>query len=121
MSESIDNLSPNPTKCSINNKIFSDQKKHTFIKNKKYEPSIQSQKIDKSITSSFKNKIKKRRCHTCRKKLGLVSFSCKCKFVFCSKHRYIDQHHCTYDYKKHYEIEYLKKNQKIGNNKIRKL
>ena len=128
MSKSVDNLSPSPTKCTMEDKFISNQaKKSSFIKNKKQECSIPSSPPSPSIEKSSSEKqkrhrnVKKSRCHTCKKKLGLVSFPCKCEFIFCSKHRYSSQHSCTYDYKKHYEIEYLKKNPKIQNIKIRKL
>ena len=43
-----------------------------------------------------------KRCYACRKKLGLaVGIKCKCGFVFCSKHRYPNQHACTFDFKAH--------------------
>ena len=37
---------------------------------------------------------KKIRCSFCRKKTGLINFTCKCKGVFCSKHRYTHTHLC---------------------------
>jgi len=119
MSESIDNISPNPTNCSMENEfIFNQNKQPIFIKNRKQELPIHSQHIENIVSNQ---KIKKNRCHTCKKKLGLISFTCKCKFIFCSKHRYITQHNCTYDYKKNFQIEYLKKNPKIENIKIIKI
>ena len=44
----------------------------------------------------------RKRCYACRKKLGLAGgIKCKCGFVFCSKHRYPNQHACTFDFKAH--------------------
>jgi len=40
------------------------------------------------------------RCWTCNKKVGLTGFTCRCEYVFCSTHRYADEHKCTFDYKK---------------------
>ncbi|MCI10122.1 zinc finger A20 and AN1 domain-containing stress-associated protein 8-like, partial [Trifolium medium] len=34
------------------------------------------------------------RCTTCRKRVGLTGFSCKCGNLFCSMHRYSDKHDC---------------------------
>jgi hypothetical protein len=38
------------------------------------------------------------RCGTCRKRVGLTGFNCRCGNTFCSVHRYSDKHGCTYDY-----------------------
>jgi predicted nucleic acid binding AN1-type Zn finger protein len=42
--------------------------------------------------------LNKERCYHCRKKVGLLGFTCKCDFVFCSTHRYPKEHQCTYDH-----------------------
>jgi hypothetical protein len=39
------------------------------------------------------------RCATCRKKVGLLGFRCRCEGTFCSVHRYSDKHDCGFDYK----------------------
>ncbi|CAA6660690.1 unnamed protein product [Spirodela intermedia] len=39
------------------------------------------------------------RCTSCRKKVGLTGFRCRCGETFCSSHRYPEQHACTYDFK----------------------
>lgn len=39
------------------------------------------------------------RCATCNKKTGIVPFDCKCGSVFCAKHRYPEEHACTFDFK----------------------
>jgi hypothetical protein len=39
------------------------------------------------------------RCYSCSKKTGLLGFSCRCGFSFCSSHRYADAHACSFDYK----------------------
>ncbi|OVA03582.1 zinc finger protein [Macleaya cordata] len=39
------------------------------------------------------------RCSTCRKRVGLTGFRCKCGITFCSSHRYPEQHGCTFDFK----------------------
>ncbi|XP_004493535.1 zinc finger A20 and AN1 domain-containing stress-associated protein 8-like [Cicer arietinum] len=39
------------------------------------------------------------RCATCRKRVGLTGFSCKCGNLFCSMHRYSDKHDCPFDYR----------------------
>nr|XP_043610381.1 zinc finger A20 and AN1 domain-containing stress-associated protein 8 [Erigeron canadensis] len=39
------------------------------------------------------------RCTTCRKRVGLTGFNCRCGHVFCSVHRYSDKHDCQFDYR----------------------
>ncbi len=39
------------------------------------------------------------RCSTCRKRVGLTGFSCRCGNLFCSAHRYSDKHDCPFDYR----------------------
>jgi len=44
---------------------------------------------------------KKIKCHFCKCKLSLVekSMPCRCKHVFCTKHRLPSSHECTFDFK----------------------
>merc|ERR1711976_705687 len=42
-------------------------------------------------------KPKKNRCHTCKKKVGLTGFQCRCGGLYCGLHRYSDKHDCTFD------------------------
>ncbi|RDY02426.1 Zinc finger A20 and AN1 domain-containing stress-associated protein 8, partial [Mucuna pruriens] len=39
------------------------------------------------------------RCATCRKRVGLTGFNCKCGNLFCAIHRYSDKHDCPFDYR----------------------
>ncbi|KAF5182985.1 Zinc finger a20 and an1 domain-containing stress-associated protein [Thalictrum thalictroides] len=39
------------------------------------------------------------RCSTCRKRVGLTGFKCRCGITFCSLHRYPEKHGCSYDFK----------------------
>ncbi|KAM0854249.1 hypothetical protein ACQ4PT_050551 [Festuca glaucescens] len=39
------------------------------------------------------------RCSSCRKRVGLTGFRCRCDQTFCGEHRYSDRHGCTYDYR----------------------
>lgn len=39
------------------------------------------------------------RCSSCRKRVGLTGFRCRCGDMFCGEHRYSDRHGCSYDYK----------------------
>lgn len=40
-----------------------------------------------------------KKCTTCKKKLPLVSLTCKCGLEFCSLHRLAESHNCTFNYR----------------------
>jgi hypothetical protein len=42
----------------------------------------------------------KTRCWTCHKRVGITGIECRCRYIFCGKHRYADAHDCTYDHKR---------------------
>lgn len=44
---------------------------------------------------------KKGRCSACNKKVGFLGLECRCGSMFCSLHRYPEQHDCTFDFKTH--------------------
>ncbi|XP_052158365.1 zinc finger A20 and AN1 domain-containing stress-associated protein 8 [Oryza glaberrima] len=39
------------------------------------------------------------RCSTCRKRVGLTGFNCRCGNLYCAMHRYSDKHDCQFDYR----------------------
>ncbi|CAK9867596.1 unnamed protein product [Sphagnum jensenii] len=56
--------------------------------------SIESSRPDKTRGPTAPN-----RCGSCRKRVGLTGFKCRCGNTFCALHRYSDKHNCSYDYK----------------------
>ncbi|XP_016433956.1 putative zinc finger A20 and AN1 domain-containing stress-associated protein 8 [Nicotiana tabacum] len=42
---------------------------------------------------------KTERCNSCKKKVGLVGFSCKCGGIFCRIHMYPEELTCTFNFK----------------------
>jgi len=75
---------------------------------------------------SSDNKIKcknNKKCEFqhCNKKLKLTDFKCRCEHIYCQKHRYAEQHNCTYDYRNMGKILIEKENPKIGNQKINQI
>jgi len=44
---------------------------------------------------------KSSRCQKCEKKLGVMSFTCKCEKQFCITHLQPQEHACTFDYQAH--------------------
>ncbi|KAG9343354.1 hypothetical protein JZ751_014335 [Albula glossodonta] len=67
-----------------------------------------------------KNK-KKNRCFTCRKKVGLTGFDCRCGNLFCAIHRYSDKHDCPFDYRGAATARLRKENPIVVAEKIQKL
>ncbi|CAL5437183.1 unnamed protein product [Camellia sinensis] len=39
------------------------------------------------------------RCFSCKKKVGVLGFKCKCGDTFCGTHRYPEKHECSVDFK----------------------
>ncbi|XP_010212363.1 PREDICTED: AN1-type zinc finger protein 5-like isoform X1 [Tinamus guttatus] len=74
---------------------------------------------DKMVSEKVKQK--KNRCFTCRKKIGLTGFDCRCGNLFCALHRYSDMHGCPYDYKAEAAEKIRKENPIIVAEKIQKL
>ncbi|XP_046329030.1 AN1-type zinc finger protein 5-like isoform X2 [Haliotis cracherodii] len=66
-------------------------------------------------------KPKKNRCHTCKKKVGLTGFMCRCGGLYCSLHRYSDKHDCNFDYKELAQQQIRKNNPVVVGKKIQKI
>jgi len=66
-------------------------------------------------------KKKKNRCLSCKKKVGLTGFTCRCGGLFCSIHRYSDKHECTFDYKELGAEEIRKSNPVVVASKVQKI
>ncbi|KAH7557507.1 hypothetical protein JRO89_XS11G0167500 [Xanthoceras sorbifolium] len=60
----------------------------------------------------------KNRCNNCNKKVGLMGFKCRCRDLFCAKHRYATEHSCPFDYKKFDREILIKENQLIKADKL---
>ncbi|XP_045592550.1 AN1-type zinc finger protein 6 [Procambarus clarkii] len=66
-------------------------------------------------------KKKKNKCQMCKKKVGLTGFTCRCEGLFCSVHRYSNEHRCTFDYREHGAEEIRRNNPVIKGEKIQKI
>jgi len=44
-------------------------------------------------------KNERKRCNSCKKRIGLLGFQCRCGDVFCGSHRYPEMHACKIDWK----------------------
>lgn len=72
-------------------------------------------------SSDEKKTPKKNRCHTCKKKVGLTGFPCRCGGLFCSTHRYSDKHECNFNYKELAQETIRKQNPVVVASKIQKI
>ncbi|KAF8398433.1 hypothetical protein HHK36_017360 [Tetracentron sinense] len=54
-----------------------------------------------ALSESDEAKVKEgpNRCNSCRKRVGLTGFNCRCGDLFCAVHRYSDKHDCPFDYR----------------------
>ncbi|KAJ1380250.1 Zinc finger, AN1-type [Sesbania bispinosa] len=43
--------------------------------------------------------VQPNRCASCRKRVGLMGFKCRCGVTFCGAHRYPERHACSFDFK----------------------
>ncbi|KAL5020077.1 hypothetical protein ScPMuIL_002969 [Solemya velum] len=77
--------------------------------------------VDDAAVSPDNGKKKKNRCHTCKKKVGLTGFQCRCGGLFCSLHRYSDKHDCTFNYKEMAQEQIRKNNPVVVGKKIQKI
>lgn len=61
------------------------------------------------------------RCFTCRKRVGLTGFKCRCGTTFCGVHRYPEKHGCTFDFKKIGREEIARANPLVIAEKLEKI
>ena len=85
-----------------------------------------------TTTPTAASSVDPSKCYSCNKKIGLTAIKvkhknriihnfikkCRCGFKFCGKHRYSDQHNCSYDYKESGKKELSEKNPKVGGSKL---
>ena len=62
-----------------------------------------------------------KRCLTCRRRVGITGFRCRCGFVFCGTHRYAEQHECTFDFKRVVKEKIAKSNPIVKAEKLEKI
>merc|ERR1712227_1134654 len=77
--------------------------------------------VEKEKKEEAKDSKKKNRCLSCKKKVGLTGFTCRCGGLFCSIHRYSDKHDCTFDYKELGAEEIRKSNPVVVASKLNKI
>lgn len=78
-----------------------------------------------SLTDSSlgSEKRKRNRCsyESCKRKVGLTGFDCRCGGLYCWEHRYSDKHDCKFDYKELGQDQIRKNNPIVVGEKIQKI
>ncbi|XP_068650830.1 zinc finger A20 and AN1 domain-containing stress-associated protein 9-like [Aristolochia californica] len=87
----------------------------------KIEEAIPTQAVAGSTSGGSEGKPPSNRCMTCRKRIGLTGFKCRCGGTFCYLHRYSEQHQCSFDYKSTGQDAIAKANPVVKANKIEKI
>lgn len=80
--------------------------------------------VDSVMGSSVGAEKKKRtRCcvESCKRKVGLTGFDCRCGGLYCWEHRYSDKHECKFDYKELGQDQIRKNNPVVVGEKIQKI
>ncbi|XP_050214801.1 zinc finger A20 and AN1 domain-containing stress-associated protein 3 [Mercurialis annua] len=81
------------------------------VSNKPEEKKEAKVKVEEAV-------VRPNRCMTCRKRVGLTGFKCRCDMVFCGTHRYPEQHECAFDFKSMGKEQIAKANPLIKANKL---
>ncbi|KAK1933778.1 Zinc finger A20 and AN1 domain-containing stress-associated protein 6 [Phytophthora citrophthora] len=69
---------------------------------------VMEEVVEKPVEKAIQKN--KKRCWECKKKVGLTAIECRCGYVFCSSHRFEDQHNCTFDFKTSDRAELARRN-----------
>ncbi|KAK9938823.1 hypothetical protein M0R45_015542 [Rubus argutus] len=65
--------------------------------------------------------VQANRCTTCRRRVGLTGFKCRCGMNFCGTHRYPEQHACGFDFKGMGREQIAKANPVVKGEKLQKI
>ncbi|CAK8535366.1 unnamed protein product [Lathyrus sativus] len=75
-----------------------------------------------SVVEKTKEKpLQQNRCMTCKKRVGLTGFKCKCGMMLCGTHRYPEQHGCEFDFKGLGREQIAKANPVVKGEKLEKI
>ncbi|XP_051230370.1 zinc finger A20 and AN1 domain-containing stress-associated protein 7-like [Lolium perenne] len=95
-----------------------EKKAKMIVAGSSSDAAADSAAVDASVPSVKQQASPANRCATCRKKVGLLGFRCRCDGTFCSVHRYSDKHECGFDYKSAGREEIAKHNPMVVADKI---
>jgi len=85
--------------------------------------SVDSLSTSIGTAGSSAEKKKRNRCclDSCKRKVGLTGFDCRCGGLYCWEHRYSDKHDCKFDYKELGQDQIRKNNPIVVGEKIQKI
>ncbi|KAK4472395.1 hypothetical protein MN116_002671 [Schistosoma mekongi] len=118
-SQLLDCCEHSPNDCTTSQSDSTTSKLSGALK-RKADPSDPTD-TPKADSSTSRPVLGVNRCSWCRKRVGLTGFTCRCDGLFCSLHRYSDQHECAYDYQANGRLELARANPEVRCPKIRKL
>jgi hypothetical protein len=62
--------------------------------------------------------LNKSKCWQCSKKVGLLGLECACKYIFCKKCHFSENHQCTFDFLSSHQKQLKKDNPIIQASKL---
>ncbi|KAH0873722.1 hypothetical protein HID58_071084 [Brassica napus] len=93
-----------------------------LVRNPSAELEVTAKNVPKTVTPPPEQQQKRpNRCTTCRKRVGLTGFKCRCGTTFCGAHRYPEVHGCTFDFKSAGREEIAKANPLVKAAKLQKI
>ncbi|KAH6557455.1 hypothetical protein KP509_1Z114000, partial [Ceratopteris richardii] len=108
--------------CNAKEALSSDAKSYEISSRSQLSTSSASdEKCFPSAPSGTLDKTKPNRCFSCRRRVGLAGFKCRCGNLFCSVHRYSEEHNCTFDYTARAKKEIAANNPIVKPPKIHKI
>ncbi|KAL1201283.1 Zinc finger A20 and AN1 domain-containing stress-associated protein 4 [Cardamine amara subsp. amara] len=116
--ESSLSVSPTPSSeiASISSPII-----QPLVQNPSAELDVTVKKVSKTVNPPPEQQQRPNRCTTCRKRVGLTGFKCRCGTIFCGVHRYPEIHGCTFDFKSAGREEIAKANPLVKAAKLQKI
>lgn len=77
--------------------------------------------VEGNIGSPAQPPLQPNRCFTCRRRVGLTGFKCRCGSTFCGTHRYPEQHKCDFDFKSMDREQIAKANPVVKADKLERI
>ncbi|KAJ4904620.1 Zinc finger A20 and AN1 domain-containing stress-associated protein 4 [Raphanus sativus] len=92
-----------------------------LVQNPSAELEIPPKNAPVTVTATEQQQKRPNRCTTCKKRVGLTGFKCRCGVTFCGAHRYPEVHGCTFDFKLAGREEIAKANPLVKVAKLQKI
>nr|KJB09050.1 hypothetical protein B456_001G121500 [Gossypium raimondii] len=87
----------------------------------KHEPLAETKEEVVQAEVQVHVQVRPNRCMTCKKRVGLTGFKCRCGMVFCGTHRYPENHGCSFDFKGMGKQQIAKSNPVVKGEKLQKI